>query len=142
MAPYQREFPLDLTWDWTFKTYLTYELPFGVTSAVNYHLLAGAPNYAMDQITGVPSLGTVTIPVEQFGAHRSPTLHVLNLKEGKRFNLQGGRSLELSLEIFNALNAAPGTTVNFINGTGTRAFGFISEYMAPMVGRMGVQFKF
>src|SRR5262245_1533168 len=27
VAPYQKEFPLDLTWDWTFKTYATYDLP-------------------------------------------------------------------------------------------------------------------
>jgi hypothetical protein len=142
VAPYQNAFPLDLTWDYTFKGYVTYELPFGITSAVNYQLLAGAPNYATDQFNGVPSLGTVTIPVEQFGTQRSPTLHVLNLKAGKRFALKRGDSLELSVELFNALNAAPGITVNYLNGTGTRAFGFVSEYMNPMVGRMGVQFKF
>lgn len=140
-APYQQLFPLDETWDWTFKSYFTYNLPYGIDAGVNYQWLAGAPSYATDQFS-VPNIGTVYIPVEQFGTHRAPNLNVLNLRFAKVFPIKEHDRLELTLELFNALNASPGTTVNFINGTGTKAFGFTSEYMSPMVGRVGVKFSF
>jgi hypothetical protein len=142
-APYQTAFPLDQTWDYTFKSYFTYDLPYRVSFALNYQLLAGAPNYAMDQFNlTAQGLGTVTIPVEEYGSHRAPTLHVLNLRFGKTVEFKQSHRLELAVELFNALNSSAGTTVNFINGTGTRAFGYTSVYMAPMVGRMGVTYRF
>ena len=60
----------------------------------------------------------------------------------KNINLKQSRRAEFAVELFNALNSSAGTTVNFINGTGTRAFGYTSVYMAPMVGRMGVTYRF
>src|SRR5262249_1598678 len=142
-APYQTAFPLDETWDYTFKSYVTYDLPFGASAGVNYQLLAGAPNYAMDQFNlTAQGLRTVTIPVEAFGAHRAPTLHVVNLRFAKTVPIQQKRRVEFTVEIFNALNSNAGTTVNFINGSGTRAFGFTSVYMSPMVGRFGMTYRF
>jgi hypothetical protein len=143
VAPYQSAFPLDQTWDYTLKSYLTYDLPYRVSVAANYQLLAGAPNYAMDQFNlTAQGLGTVTLPVEEFGAHRAPMLHVLNLRASKNVKIAQSQRLEFTVELFNALNSSAGTTVNFINGTGTRQFGFTSVYMSPMVGRMGVTYRF
>jgi hypothetical protein len=65
----------------------------------------------------------------------------MNLKAGRSFELKHS-SFEAAVELFNALNVAPGTSVNFINGTGTKAFGYTSVYMAPMIGRLGLTYKF
>jgi Carboxypeptidase regulatory-like domain len=141
-APYQEAFPLDYTWDETVTSYIVTRLPYNLTFGLTYDFLAGTPNYTTDQITGVPFLGTVTIPVNQFGSDRTPGQNVLNLKFGRIFPIKEHDSLEVSMEIFNTLNAAPGETVNYINGSGTKAFGYVSAVMPPLIGRFGATFKF
>jgi hypothetical protein len=132
---------LDETWDWAFKSYFTYELPYRINFGLNYQLLAGAPNYGVDQFS-VPNLGTISIPVNKFGTDRAPTLNVMNLRFGRTFPIKEHDSLEATLELFNALNVGPATSVNYIYGSGVKTFGYASSYMGPMVGRIGLLFKF
>jgi hypothetical protein len=144
VAPYQQAFPLDLTWDYSFKTYLVTKLPYRINFGVNYEYLAGQPNYTTDQITNVPFLGTVTIPINQFGSDRNPGINVLNLRFGRIFPIKEHNSLELTLELFNALNVAPWETVNYINGAAgtSKQFGYGTSPLPPMIGRVGATFKF
>jgi Carboxypeptidase regulatory-like domain/TonB dependent receptor len=142
VAPYQLAFPLDLTWDYTLKSYVTSLLPYSVTLGLTYEFLAGTPNYTTDQITGVPFLGTVTMPVNQYGSNRNPDQNVMSVRAGRVFKWKERNSLEPTLELFNALNAAPAETVNYINGTGTNKFGYVSAVMPPFIGRFGVTYRF
>jgi hypothetical protein len=141
VAPYQTAFPLNQTWDWAFKSYFTYDLPYKLNFGLNYQILAGAPSYGIDQFS-VPNLGTVSIPVNKFGTDRAPTLNVMNLRFGRVFPIKEHNTLEFTFELFNALNVAPGTAVSYIYGSGTKTFGYTTTYMDPLVCRIGAVFKF
>ena len=141
-APYQQAFPLDQTWDWALKSYFTYNLPLKIQLGLNYQYLAGAPNYRTDQFTGVPQLGTVTIPVVKWGTQRNPDLSLLNVRAARIIAIGEKTSLTATLELFNALNSSPGTAINYLSSTGTSAFGTVSAVLPPTIGRLGLQFKF
>jgi hypothetical protein len=143
-APYQTAFPLDQTWDYSVKGHFTYDFPRDVAFGVNYRYLAGTPAYATDQITGVPQLGTVTIPLEEFGTQRNPGLSVLDLRAAKNFRMGGNKRFAATVELFNLTNTNAATSVNYQYGAvGTsREFGFVSTVIPPMIGRIGFEFKF
>jgi hypothetical protein len=92
----------------------------------------------------VPQLGTVTIPLEPFGTRRYPALSVLDVRGAKSFVLPGNRRFVATVELFNVLNSDVATTVNYQYGAlGTpRQFGFVSTVIPPMIGRVGIEFKF
>jgi hypothetical protein len=137
--PNQEFFPLDETRDWSFKALGSYDLPWQLRFGAVYNALAGTPSYRTVQFTGVPQLGTVTVPVEPFGTERNPTLHILNLKASRTFKLTGGTSLELALDVFNALNTSAATTVSYVTGP---TFGVVSAITPPAIARVGGSFKF
>ena len=143
-APYQVPFALDETWDYSVKANVAYEFPRDISAGLNYHYLAGTPNYATDQITGVPQLGTITIPLESFGTRRNPALSILNARAAKGFAMKGNKKFVATVELFNALNSSVGTSINYQYGAvGTaREFGFVSTVVPPMIGRIGFEFKF
>ncbi|HEV2984066.1 MAG TPA: TonB-dependent receptor, partial [Vicinamibacterales bacterium] len=143
-APYQAAFALDETWDYSIKSHFTYDFPHDVSVGFNYRFLAGAPNYAIDQITGVPQLGTVTIPLEPFGTRRLPGLSVLDFRAAKNFMLGGGKRFAATVEIFNLTNTDASLATNFQYGAAGTAkeFGFVSSVIPPMIGRVGLEFKF
>jgi outer membrane receptor protein involved in Fe transport len=143
-APYQTAFSLDETWDYSVKAHFTYDFPHDVSTGLNYRYLAGAPNYATDQITGVPQLGTVTIPVEPFGTQRSPGLSVLDFRAAKNVVFGGARRFAVTFEMFNLLNTDVALATNYQYGAiGTaREFGYVSTVIPPRIGRVGIEFKF
>jgi len=143
-APYQTAFPLDETSDYSVKSHLTYDFPRDVSVGFNYRFLAGTPAYATDQITGVPQLGTVTIPLEPFGARRNPGLSVLDFRAAKNFLMGGGRRFAATVELFNLTNTNSSISTNYQYGAvGTaREFGYVSTVIPPMIGRVGLEFKF
>ena len=126
------------------KANVAYEFPRDISAGLNYHYLAGTPNYATDQITGVPQLGTITIPLEPFGTRRNPALSILNARAAKGFAMKGNKKFVATVELFNALNSSVGTSINYQYGAvGTaREFGFVSTVVPPMIGRIGFEFKF
>ena len=137
--PNQDFFPLDETRDWSFKALGSYDLPLQLKFGAVFNSLAGAPNYRTIQFTGVPQLGTVTVPAEPFGSRRNPTVNLLNLKVSRNFRLQHGSTFELSLEVFNALNTNAATTISYVTGP---TFGVVSAITPPAVARIGGSFKF
>jgi len=140
VAPYQTAFPLDETWDYSIKSHFTYDFPHDVSVGLNYRYLAGTPAYAIDQIAGVPQLGTVTIPLEPWGTRRNPGLSVLDIRGAKNVR----KNFVATVELFNVTNTNAATSVNYQYGAvGTsREFGFVNSVIPPMIGRVGLQFKF
>src|SRR5262245_18110079 len=137
--PNQDFFPLDETRDWSFKALGSYDLPMDLKFGAVFNSLAGAPNYRTIQFTGVPQLGTVTVPAEEYGSQRNPTVNLLNLKVSRQFRLQHNSSLELALELFNALNTNAATTVSYVTGP---TFGVVSAITPPTIARIGGSYKF
>jgi hypothetical protein len=131
---------LDETWDYSIKSHFTYDFPHDVSVGLNYRYLAGTPAYAIDQIAGVPQLGTVTIPLEPWGTRRNPGLSVLDIRGAKNFR----KNFVATVELFNITNTNAATSVNYQYGAvGTsREFGFVNSVIPPMIGRVGLQFKF
>ena len=82
--PNQDFYPLDETRDWSFKALGSYDLPWQLRFGAVFNSLAGAPSYRTIQFTGVPQLGTVTVPAEEFGAQRNPSINLLNLKVSRQ----------------------------------------------------------
>jgi hypothetical protein len=144
VAPYQTAFGLDETLDYSVKSHFTYDFPHDVSFGLNYRYLAGTAAYAVDQIAGVPQLGTVTIPLEPFGTRRNPGLSVLDVRGAKDVRMSGNKKLVATVELFNVTNSNAATSVNYQYGAvGTsREFGFVSTVIPPMIGRVGLQFKF
>lgn len=137
--PNQDFYPLDETRDWSFKALGSYDLPWQLRFGAVFNSLAGAPSYRTIQFTGVPQLGTVTVPAEEFGAQRNPSVNLLNLKVSRQFRMQRGTTLDLSLEVFNALNTNAATTVSYVTGP---TFGVVSAITPPAIARIGGSFKF
>jgi outer membrane receptor protein involved in Fe transport len=137
--PNQDFFPLDETGDWSFKALGSYDLPLDLKFGAVFNSLAGAPNYRTIQFTGVPQIGTVTVPAEKFGSQRNPTVNLMNLKVSRNFKLQRNTTFELALEIFNALNTNAATTVSYVTGP---TFGVVSAITPPAIARIGGSFKF
>ena len=85
-----------------------------------------------------------SIACEPFGARRNPGLSVLDLRGAKNFMLGGGKRFVATVELFNVTNTDAATAVNYQYGAPntSRAFGFVSSVIPPMIGRVGVEFKF
>jgi hypothetical protein len=137
--PNQELYPLDETRDWSFKALGSYELPLQLRFGAVYNALAGAPNYRTIQFTGVPQLGTATVPAEPFGSRRNPAVHLLNLKASRTFQIHRGAALDLSIDVFNALNTSAATTISYLTGP---TFGVVSAITPPAIARLGASFKF
>jgi hypothetical protein len=140
-------FPLDETWDWQFKVLGSYTLPRNVLVSGFLQSLAGAPGQrtyifrSADPDGGTPlaQANTVTLALEPFGAHRNPAQHVLSLRGSKRFALRSGQRLDLSIDLFNALNVNAATSVTYASGP---SFGAISQILPPRVVRVVASYAF
>jgi hypothetical protein len=146
-SPNDEFFPLDETWDWQFKLIGSYQLPYGVTASTFFQSLAGDPlqrTYvfrAADPDGGTPlrQVATVTLPLEQFGARRKPTLNTLNLRASKRWSFRRSQRFQVDFDLFNALNQNSATTISTVSGP---TFGAISVIVPPRIARFGVTYGF
>jgi len=69
---------------------------------------------------------------------------VLDLRGAKNFNLGGNKRFVATIELFNVTNSDAALAVNYQYGAAgtTRQFGYVSSVIPPMIGRLGVEFKF
>jgi len=145
--PNQDFFSLDETWDWQFKLSGNYLLPHDIQLAAVYQSVAGTPQQrtyifrAADPDGGTPlrQLTTVTLPLEPFGAQRTPAQNVANVRLSKRLALRQNQRLELAFDLFNAFNSNSATTVSVASGS---TFGAISAIIPPRIARVGATFSF
>jgi hypothetical protein len=88
---------------------------------------------------GLPSLGTVTIRREAYGATAGTERSLLNLRIAKDVWRAGSRRLRLSLEGLNVLNGA--SPWGLINASGA-TFGYYTSVDSPRILRFGAMFAF
>jgi hypothetical protein len=137
--PNEEFFARDRTWDWYAKLVGSYQLPWGIYTSAYFQHLSGQSIRRTYVFRNVPNLSTVTLPLEPFGARRLPNQNSLNWRASKRFNLTGSKRVELSIDLFNALNANTITQMTVASGP---SFGAITEILPPRVVRIGGSFSF
>ena len=113
--PNQEVFAIDNTWDWSGKIMGSYRAPLDINLSALYNFLAGVPRQRTYQFRSVPNATSVTIPLEELGAQRDPSQHVVNIKASHNFRFGGQRRLQLSFDVFNLLNVNTATTVRYVS---------------------------
>lgn len=146
-SPNDQYFPLDQTWEWSFKAVGSYILPRGIQVAAFFQHWSGAATErtyvfrSADPLGGTPlrQLSTVTLRLEPRGSKRLPNMNMLNLRAIKKFSLGKARSLDIEADCFNALNANTASTINYASGP---LYGRITAILPPRIARLGVSLKF
>ena len=98
----------------------TYQAPYGIQISGYYQGLSGAPQQRTYVFRAVPSLGTVTINMEPFGASQLPSLHSFNFRIGKRMSIQKYR-LQVQADIYNLTNTNTVTGLTVASGPALRS---------------------
>jgi len=136
--PNQLYFPLDETWPWQARVTGNYRLPwsFDISGTLNvYNGLRGQRT----ETYVLPNAGSITIPVEAFGATEGPIRDLLNLRLAWNLKTNRGRSLRPNVEILNATNSAAPWNVTFTSGP---RFGFYNNIDTPRILRFGAIYEF
>lgn len=135
----------------------SYILPFyDIYVGTNYRFQNGPP--INRQISAPLSFGggSATINIESQAAHRLASLQTLDLRIAKTFRMQGGRGLELDLDISNLTNANTTWEMRSLTGrlnvrqggdpagqiNNVQQFLLPSQILAPMIARLGFAFRF
>lgn len=130
---------LDRTWDWYAKIVGTFELPWGIYTSAFWQHLSGTTLRRTFVFRQVPNAATITVPLEAWGDRRLPPQNSVNWRASKRFGLGGGRRLEVTVDLFNALNANTVLAQTMASGP---SFGAITAIMPPRIVRLGTTFSF
>ena len=131
-------FSVDDTWTWSYRLSGGYELPTGILLSSTTQVDNGLKGQRT-VVFSAPSSGTLSIPVEPFGASTSPLRAVVNLRVSKDFQVGGGRTLGLELNAFNLFNTNVTWVQTFVSGP---TFSYVTDYVAPRVLRLGASFEF
>ena len=146
-----------------FKASGSYDAPKGVVLAFGLRTNSGLPVTRTWQIqscsatvrTNCVNQAATTINAEPRGSVLLPIVHTLDLRAGKRFRF-GGDTLELSFDLYNAMNANMITAIRSTTGlssirpAGDPAAATVSipswmsptNVLAPRVGRFNISYSF
>jgi hypothetical protein len=141
-SPNDDRFPLIQTWDWEARGNVTYNFPLGLFTSVSYRAQSGQAGQRTQVFTAPATVlrqGSVTLRMGEYGDLRAPALQIVALKVAKNVSLGAGRRLELTFQMFNALNASGITGVNYQTGT---QFGQVTGITSARVARVGAGFTF
>ena len=104
------------TREWQTKISGAYNLPYGILASGNYDIRSGAPQARQVLFTGGQTIRSALLNIEPLGSFYLPNTHELDVRAAKRVNLGSARSLELRLDIYNALNKNTVRTWNLQSG--------------------------
>jgi len=136
--PNQEIYPLDETWNWSFKLGGTYAAPWGVNLGAFWTGLSGTQQQRTFIFRGLPQTGTLTLPMEKLGAQALPDLHSVNLRLGKSFRI-GQYRLDFNADLFNAFNVSTVRAQTFASGP---TYGAITSIFSPRIVRIGTTLSF
>lgn len=155
-SPNDEFFPLNETWELSYRLAAGYEVPFGIDVSALYQAYNGIPGQRTylfrtidpDGGPSLPSSGTINLRVEPFGTRRGESRHIVNLRASKGFVLGAGHALTLDLDLFNTFNSnvawgstttGPGTGINYQSGP---TFGYVTRIVSPRALRFGIAYEF
>jgi hypothetical protein len=140
-SPNYDRFNYDRTWNWQAKSTAYYNFPWHVVASATFEAYNGLHGQRLVNFTGVgnPAIGTITIPVEPFGASTGPTRILWNTQFGREFYFHDRFRLKPSVDILNLLNRADQWAITFTSGPSFRVPTTIST---PRIARFGLVFSF
>jgi outer membrane receptor protein involved in Fe transport len=157
--PNDDNFPLDETWENSFRLAAGYEMPLGINLSTLYEAFSGLPGqrtYLFRQVDpdGGPALRqTYTVRVEPYGQRHGPARNIVNLRGSKNFILGGSRRLSADVDLLNLFNTnvpwgsstgggTAGATSAGVNYASGATFGYVTRIVSPRYLRFGVTFEF
>ena len=146
-SPNEASYPLDETWQWTYRTTASYLLPLDIRLSSLVFLQSGALGQrtyifrAADPLGGPPLVqqGTVTLRLEPYGTQQGPMRTQVNLRAGKVVRLGGSRTLELHVDVNNIINSNAAWTSSYQSGP---TFNFAQTILPPRLVQFGAAFQF
>src|SRR2546427_3514187 len=137
-SPNDKYFPLDETWEVSYRAAGTATGPHRFNASAVFSILDGAPGQRTYLFRSLPQTGTLTMPMEPFGTRRGPVRSNLDLRVGKAFVFARGPRFDVSLDLFNALNSNSAWATTYQSGP---TFGYWNTIASPHVARFGVHFS-
>jgi hypothetical protein len=101
----------DNTWTWIGKLSGSYTFPKGIMSGASYSIRNGSRLARQVLLRGGGSIATLVVNAEPIGSLNLENVGLLDLRIAKRFGIGLGRTLELRLDCFNAMNVNPVTSI-------------------------------
>ena len=141
-SPNDDRFPIDATRYWEGRGNVTYSLPLGMNVSASYRAQSGAPGQRTQVFTAPSTVlrqGNVTLRMGPFGEFHAPAVQILALRAAKIVGLGGSRKMEVTFQVFNALNSSGITSVNYLTGT---QFGQVTGITSGRVARIGAAYTF
>jgi len=138
-SPNDDYFNLDETWEVSYRASGAVKGPHGLNASAVFTLFNGTPGQRTYLFRNLPQSGTLTLRLEPFGSQRGPARSNLNLRGSKAIVFGKGRRLELSLDLFNALNANAGWATTYQSGP---TFGYVTSLASPRAARLGAALSF
>jgi hypothetical protein len=127
------------TREWQAKMSGAYNLPYGILASANYDIRSGAPQARQVLVTGGQTIRSVLLNVEPLGTFYLPNTHELDVRAAKRVSFTAARSVELRLDIYNALNKSTVRTWNLQSGANYLR---PASIMFPRIVQAGATFTF
>src|SRR5262249_36584189 len=113
----------DNTWEWQGKVSGAYNFPYGIVGSANFEHRSGDPTARQVLFSGGTTIPTIVLNVDPIGTLRLPNINMMDVRGQKRFVLGRGHSLEVRVELLNALNINTITNLNVRSG---------SNFLAPV----------
>ena len=136
-GPNDEIFPMDETWNWSYRLTGGYEVPYGIMLSTIYQ----AENGVLGQRTvnfAAPTSGSLSIRTEPFGAYRGPTRRVMNVRVSKRLTV-GRNKFSLNADAFNLFNTNVAWTQSFVSGP---SYGVVTDFNQSRVVRLSASIEF
>ena len=134
------------TWEWTTKASGAYTFPYSIIGSANFELRSGAAQARQVLFTGGRQIRSIVVNVEPLGSLRLPSTKLLDFRAGKRFALGTGRSLELRVDFFNALNFNTVTARVLRSGSTfllpSQLGGSLQSIQLPRILQVGLSYEF
>ena len=129
----------DNTREWQTKLSGAYSLRFGILLSGNYDIRSGAPQARQVVFTGGRTIRSIALDVEPRGSFYLPNTHELDVRAAKRVSLGPARSLEVRVDIYNALNKSTTRAWNLQSGA---SYLRPSLIMFPRILQIGATLNF
>jgi hypothetical protein len=138
-TPNDEIFPLDETWNWAATVSGSYRFPLDIVGSGFLQARAGTPGYRTFVFRSLPQLGTLTLPLEEWGSQRGPVVAMLNVRASKEFQLGRGRAISFDVDVFNLLNSNAAVAINWASGP---TFDYVTDLTQARIARFGAKFTF